>query len=93
MCNCSCDGDFPSILEETFPKARKKHICCECGSDIDPGEIYQKIKGLWEDEWLTFKTCMICYNIRHEANRQEECSIPFECLFETVGSKYEYAAL
>ena len=72
---------------------QKQHICCECGSVIDPGEKYQRIKGVWDGDFATFKTCEICKNIRFEAESEIEECIAFECLYETIGSDFEYAAL
>jgi hypothetical protein len=57
-------NDMPAVYNETFPKARKQHKCCECHRDIQPGEKYQRSEGLWEGEWMTFKTCMLCYDLR-----------------------------
>jgi hypothetical protein len=87
-----CDeGEAPKFAKESFPIARKQHVCCECGSDIDKGEKYNKIKGFW-DNFQTFKTCLICSNIRHEASRELDYDIPFECLYEVVGSEFEESA-
>ena len=91
---CYCDiNDGPSVSWESHPIARKIHTCCECGSRIDPGEKYWLFKGVWEGEFLTFKTCEICENIRSEAISDGIECIAFECLYETVGSEFEYAAV
>lgn len=64
-CDCSCDcGDTPEFYEETYPVAKKRHQCCECREVINPGEKYERVAGKWEGDFLTFKTCMTCVNIR-----------------------------
>lgn len=89
-----CDighGESPRFFEETFPKARKDHICCECSSVISPGEKYQRVSGLWDD-FATFKTCLFCNDIREQARQDFDLSydegFPFEQLWSCVGMDY-----
>ena len=56
--------DGPGVFEETFPKARNQHICCECGKIIQKGEEYQYYKGCWDGKWSKFRTCMDCSGLR-----------------------------
>ena len=86
MCYCE-PGEGPRVFRETNPTARKKHLCCECGSEIDPGEKYWRVSGLWDD-WQTFKTCEVCQKIKEMAYKKYDC-IAFECLYETIGSEFE----
>jgi RNase P subunit RPR2 len=86
------DGESPSFYKVSFPPARKKHICCECSSDIDPGEKYESFTGIWDEGWDTYKTCETCQMIRIEAKSMIDEDIPFECLYEITGSEFEYAA-
>jgi hypothetical protein len=90
---CYCDDEMPTLYSESNPTARKQHVCCECGSMIDPGEKYFRSEGLWDGDFLTFKTCGICQNIKNEALAEGVECIAFACLYETVGSDFEYAAL
>jgi hypothetical protein len=92
MCYCSID-DAPTIYWESRPVARKTHICCECGSEIDPGEKYYRIAGVWNGIFTTFKQCQICDNVWIEAMAEGLECICFGELWETVGSEYEYAAV
>lgn len=66
--DCSCiyigNYDNPEFYKETYPTARKKHICTECGRIILPGEKYTNEKVKWEGEFNTFKTCIDCLSIR-----------------------------
>ena len=70
MSNCSCiyidSFDYSSFYREELPTARKMHMCSECGRDINKGENYKKEVGLWQDGFVTFKTCIDCLSIRDE---------------------------
>ena len=86
------EGEAPTLYRESYPTAKKQHICCECGSDIDPGEKYHRVEGVWMGDFLTFKTCETCLAIRSEAESELDYPIEFECLYEVTGSEFEYAA-
>ena len=89
-CDCSCSMDErPSVYWDKWRTARKQHICCECGSDIDPGEQYYQVKGVWDGEFQTFKTCLLCQGIRNEAFTAGEECICFGDLWEAVGNEFE----
>lgn len=89
---CSCDGDLPKIYNENIVKARKQHVCCECGSIIDHGEKYHITTGLW-DTFETYRQCLTCRAVWDEAqDKIIDLCIPYESLWETVGVKFEYAA-
>lgn len=66
-CGCQieqdCDGG-PSLFTEKILKARKQHKCCECKEVIQPGESYERVKGLWEGVWQKYDTCMHCLSLR-----------------------------
>ena len=55
-----CDFDPPEVYQERDVKARKPHVCSECGREIAVGEIHQYIKGLWDGSWSTVRTCQHC---------------------------------
>ncbi len=68
-CDASIDvSDYGTCecFEEHYPVARKPHVCCECGAAIQPGERYQRSKGLWEGHWWTEATCDPCSRIRND---------------------------
>jgi len=66
-CTCSIqDYEGPSIYNESFPKSRKEHKCCECGEVIPVGVKYHKVEGLWDGSFSTYKTCMFCYEMREK---------------------------
>lgn len=41
--------DVAEFYCEKFVKARKPHKCCETGRMIQPGEMYWRISGKWDD--------------------------------------------
>lgn len=50
--------------ETTYPTARKRHACCECNRPILPGSEYQRVQGVWDGKWWTFKTHHRCNRVR-----------------------------
>lgn len=87
------DSEPLQLKRETFPVARKQYKCCERGSDIGPGEKYQCITGLFEGQFDTYRTCLICANIRAAAEKDLGYGIAFTCLYDTVGSDFEEEGL
>lgn len=57
---CSIDYDQPSMYKKTFRKSRKSHKCVECYRDIQTGETYQHVVGMWGGKFNTYKTCAHC---------------------------------
>ena len=58
---CSVDDCEPwAIYNEARRKARKTHICEECGRGIAAGEEYLRIEGLCDGKWSTYKLCQHC---------------------------------
>lgn len=72
LCNTSCDiyddsGENLSFFHETFRKARKDHICCECKRVIKKGEKYEYITACWECIGVeNYKTCLGCARLRKD---------------------------
>jgi hypothetical protein len=58
------DGDGPSCSSSEIRKARKSHICYECRGTISPGERYKYESGIWDGRADSFKTCLLCIEIR-----------------------------
>jgi len=52
--------ELPSVLDVATRKARRKHICCECGFTIERGESYDTIAGCWDGVWAHYKQCLGC---------------------------------
>ena len=59
---------MPAIFESNEIKARKRHKCCECGRDINPGDTYEYCSGLWDGRWGHYKTCETCADIRESVS-------------------------
>jgi hypothetical protein len=65
-CDCSVDVDgTPQAYKVGLPKARKVHVCCECGEPIQIGQQYEKTTALWDGHWETYKTCAPCLAMRN----------------------------
>ena len=79
---CSCDVDCGAeVFNHKLPKAKKQHTCCECNQSILPGQFYERDTGMFEGEWLTFKTCLACLAIR---NRCCPHGFYYGMLYETI---------
>lgn len=69
MAECGCiyvenDGDLADVIEQNTRKARKLHLCSECGREIQIGEEYEYFKGKSDGELFVNKTCLDCLSIR-----------------------------
>lgn len=70
---CSCDGDAPSAYWESRPKATKRHKCCECRGWIEAGEIYWRVRGVWDGGPATFAMCADCEGLIIFAGDDADC--------------------
>jgi len=79
---------IPSFFQETKPKARKSHVCDECGAPIPRGLRYWYAFGVWDGEPETWKAHLHCAKFRDRYNTYlqseagyypDECA-PFGCL-------------
>ncbi|MDO9273598.1 MAG: hypothetical protein Q7T94_11355 [Rugosibacter sp.] len=67
---CEClkywpfDGDFghPSdkILKDKIGIARKGGPCCECLTEIRPGERIRMIGAIFDDQMMSYRYCSAC---------------------------------
>ena len=70
MSDCSvCLGsdDFDGLCEfyeAGIVKARKQHECVECELPIPPGAKYERVRGKYDGEFFTEKTCLLCCELR-----------------------------
>jgi hypothetical protein len=62
-------------------KGRKDHHCCECGRAIPKGTPHEVDKGIWDGSWRSYRTCMICRQIRKDFM---ECSWIYGQLWEDL---------
>ena len=78
-CDCdSGDANPPEFCEVSSPKAAKSHTCDECGGTIFKGETYRRTAGKWEGEFITFRECCACSELREWATISKPCFCAFE---------------
>ena len=53
--------EMPRVYDETFRKARKQHVCCECSNEINVGVKYVVCEGLWDGKWQVYRLCLRCW--------------------------------
>lgn len=58
------DGEAASVASARIITARKPQVCCECGDPIRPGDRYEFVSGCWDGTWSSFRTCLVCHEIR-----------------------------
>ena len=91
MCNTG-DAESPSFSSTSFPKARKEHVCCECGAGIDKGEVYENTSGMRSGGFSVFKTCLFCVDTREmyrgEENLSRHDTVPIGELWECAGMDF-----
>lgn len=63
QCSCDFDGGSWDFFDERTVKARKEHVCGECGEIIKSGEEYSCAAGKFEGCFETHKTCRHCRQI------------------------------
>lgn len=71
--NCYCDYDTPELYIKEIRTARKQHRCYECRGTILPGEKYEHVRGKWEGEMGSFKTCQHCIDLRTWTKNNVPC--------------------
>ena len=66
------DCEMPAVYDCEKRKARKDHVCYECGGVIKKGEQYNYHHGIWNGEPGDFKICVDCDVLREQV-RGEQC--------------------
>lgn len=67
--DCACigsnydDGEWDFEPSETFPVARKRWKCDECGETIEVGKKYACFSGKEGGRWFLARTCMDCHSV------------------------------
>jgi hypothetical protein len=74
--------DYPKFYTITNPRARKRHLCCECRGDIMPGDTYENFAGMW-DRFGSFKTCPECVELRTDVSKRYR-EMPFRQMYECI---------
>lgn len=82
------DYNAPAVFSNNFRKARYAHTCCECKRCINPRDTYEHVSGLWEGEWMSFKTCVSCSKVRDALAAWLDEPIAFTELSDTICDQY-----
>jgi len=84
-CTIEVDIDsHPSLYAEKLVKARKECTCCECRDKIPIGSEYEYVSGLWNGHFDSFRTCIVCKEIRDKIF----CSWTFEEIWATLYEEF-----
>ena len=59
-----CDCDMPEFFDANIVRARKQHVCYECGTSIRIGDSYWVSSGKWNGCFEMFHTCIDCEVLR-----------------------------
>ena len=62
------DDDTWDLYTKTHPRARIPHCCAECRLTIITGETYERVTGLSNGRWYTYRTCHRCVAAREWLN-------------------------
>lgn len=65
-CVCVNVDECADPYEQSTRTAKKKYACSECGDDIKIGDKYEYVRGRWNGDWSTFRTCKTCVNVRRD---------------------------
>lgn len=58
------EGEIVDFERHATVKARKDHKCGECRDVIKIGELYETSAQLYDGSFSTFRTCLLCVEIR-----------------------------
>lgn len=78
-CICLDNENGPEFYRNKTVKARKTHVCCECGKPIQVGDRHEIAVGKWDGTFDQFRTCCFCSKI---------CDLLFSC-GHSYGQMYE----
>lgn len=81
--------EIPEFFQETRQKAKKEHICFECGAPIFQNEFYFKSTGKWNGEVSQYKQHTWCRAAcTHLSKMDYDGCIAFGELFDSWGEIY-----
>lgn len=67
-CDVCIGGNYDGAAEfsesYTIKKSRKEFQCCECRQVVPKGSEYEKWVMRYEGDWLVYRTCASCAEIR-----------------------------
>jgi hypothetical protein len=82
VCIGSSDGGNAEFSETVTRKSRKPFVCCECHRTTPKGDLYEICHMRYEGEWLVYRTCSLCVEIRNVFTCGKGWT--FECLWESM---------
>lgn len=62
----SADSEPVEFYDEKIARARKAHVCTECGAPIAAGDEYQRRSYRFEKEFSVDHVCLVCREIAGE---------------------------
>lgn len=83
-------SENPSAYKQSTPKAIKVHRCCECRGEIQPGEVYHLLTGVWDGRGMSFKTCSDCEQLRKQLKEDSDLHWDEMPALGQLGSEVEY---
>jgi len=57
---CFYDLEPATFLKDTWPKARKEHLCSDCGETIRKGEKYNCLVTVFDGDLVPYNICKSC---------------------------------
>lgn len=64
---------MPTILKETYPTAKKEHVCEFCCEKIAIGQKYVRQTNVYDGVVYDFITHQECKEVAHELNMYDDC--------------------
>lgn len=62
-----------TILKETYPVAKKEHVCEFCGEKILPSQKYNRQTNIYDGEIYDFITHQECRRVANELSMYDDC--------------------
>ena len=90
MCDSCSFATQAEFSTSTYRKARRVHVCDECGGKVQPKERYQRTIGVHEGTLFVTELCLRCARLWdcHSAAVQaieEDCYPEIGLLRESIG--------
>lgn len=57
------EGEGFDFVETKLVRARKPHECCECRETINVGDLHEHLRGVYDGQWDSYRTCARCVNV------------------------------
>lgn len=89
-CVCDYDGDGEpcEFVVSAYVVSRKVHVCGECGESFPRGTKHEILKGKWEGEFFTHRTCPPCERIRNDLCSCAPIGLVRDAVIDNFGFDY-----